>query len=92
MGGPAGGPPWAPAISVALLALLALLVLLGGPDAAAAERLLVGYITGSDRRPFDHRYPRPGLAISGAIALARDEVLRLHATFVQFNSNNIHES
>lgn len=68
MGGPAGGPPWA------LAALLVLLALLGGPDAAAAERLLVGYITGSDRRPFDHRYPRPGLAISGAIALARDEV------------------
>lgn len=38
-----------------------------------AETFTLGYITGSKRRPDDLEYQRPGLQISGAIALAVDE-------------------
>lgn len=34
----------------------------------------MGYLTGSQRRPGDQEYPRPGLTISGAISLAVEEV------------------
>lgn len=34
----------------------------------------MGYLTGSQRRPGDQEYPRPGLTISGAISLAVDEI------------------
>ncbi|KAJ1522078.1 hypothetical protein ONE63_002389 [Megalurothrips usitatus] len=62
------GPPWPRQLGGTLLLVLhGLLVVLG-------ERLLVGYLTGSDRRPYDHWYHRPGLGISGAITLARDEL------------------
>ncbi|XP_034230104.1 receptor-type guanylate cyclase Gyc76C [Thrips palmi] len=57
------------------VALSALLALVHVGILAVGEHLLVGYLTGSDRRPYDHRYHRPGLAISGAIALARDELV-----------------
>lgn len=36
----------------------------------------MGYLTGSQRRPGDLEYPRPGLTISGAISLAVEEVNR----------------
>ncbi|KAG8315280.1 hypothetical protein J6590_074378 [Homalodisca vitripennis] len=39
-----------------------------------SDRLLLGYLTGSQRRPGDHEYQRPGLTISGAISLAVAEV------------------
>ncbi|GBP21897.1 hypothetical protein EVAR_7110_1 [Eumeta japonica] len=39
-----------------------------------SERFILGYLTGSQRRPGDFNYPRPGLVISGAISLAVDEV------------------
>ncbi len=61
--------PWPVLVCSVVVAVLG-----GLSRAVLAEQLLVGYLTGSDRRPHDHRYPRPGLAISGAIALARDEV------------------
>ncbi|KYB25442.1 Guanylate cyclase 32E-like Protein [Tribolium castaneum] len=40
----------------------------------ATETFTIGYLTGSQRRPGDLEYPRPGLTISGAISLAVDEV------------------
>lgn len=40
------------------------------------ERLLLGYLTGGQRRPGDHEYARPGLTISGAISLAVAEANR----------------
>ncbi|XP_063226249.1 guanylate cyclase 32E isoform X2 [Bacillus rossius redtenbacheri] len=39
-------------------------------DAALCENFVLGYLTGSRRRPGDHEYSRPGLTISGAISLA----------------------
>uniref|UniRef100_T1INP5 Receptor ligand binding region domain-containing protein n=1 Tax=Strigamia maritima TaxID=126957 RepID=T1INP5_STRMM len=39
---------------------------------------LLGYITGSERRPNEHEYSRPGLSVSGAISLAIDEVNERH--------------
>ena len=41
---------------------------------AAPEEFIIGYLTGSLRRPGNKGYPRPGLTISGAITLAVDEV------------------
>ncbi|KAK9513104.1 hypothetical protein O3M35_001368 [Rhynocoris fuscipes] len=38
------------------------------------EELLIGYLTGSQRKPGDNAYERPGLTISGAISLAVDEI------------------
>lgn len=40
----------------------------------SAEEFVVGYITGSQRRPGDFEYGRPGLTISGAISLAVEEI------------------
>lgn len=39
-----------------------------------AEQVLIGYLTGSQRRPGDNIYPRPGQTISGAISYAVDEI------------------
>ncbi|XP_074036399.1 guanylate cyclase 32E isoform X2 [Leptinotarsa decemlineata] len=38
------------------------------------ETFTIGYLTGSQRKPGDLEYPRPGLTISGAISLAVEEV------------------
>ncbi|XP_014262145.1 guanylate cyclase 32E [Cimex lectularius] len=38
------------------------------------EELLLGYLTGSQRREGDNEYSRPGLTISGAISLAVQEL------------------
>jgi hypothetical protein len=50
-----------------LLALLAL-------PLAGGDVFTLGYLTGSQRRPGDHGYSRPGLSISGAISLAVKEL------------------
>jgi len=50
-----------------LLALLAL-------PLAGGDVFTLGYLTGSQRRPGDHEYSRPGLSISGAISLAVEEL------------------
>lgn len=39
-----------------------------------SEIFTLGYLTGSQRRPDNHDYPRPGLTISGAISLAVNEI------------------
>ncbi|XP_075969461.1 guanylate cyclase 32E isoform X2 [Anticarsia gemmatalis] len=39
-----------------------------------SERFTLGYLTGSQRRPGDYSYQRPGRVISGAISMAVDEV------------------
>ena len=39
-----------------------------------SEQVLMGYLTGSQRRPGDNIYPRPGQTISGAISYAVDEI------------------
>lgn len=39
-----------------------------------AEELLIGYLTGSQRKPGDNEYKRPALTISGAISLAVNEI------------------
>lgn len=41
-----------------------------------SETFTMGYLTGSQRRPGDQEYPRPGLTISGAISLAVAELNR----------------
>ncbi|GIY89347.1 ANF_receptor domain-containing protein [Caerostris darwini] len=38
----------------------------------------MGYLTGSQRRPGNKGYPRPGLTISGAISLAVHEINKYH--------------
>lgn len=43
-----------------------------------AEQVLMGYLTGSQRRPGDNIYPRPGQTISGAISYAVDEINEKH--------------
>lgn len=50
--------------------LLALLVL----PLAGGDVFTLGYLTGSQRRPGDQEYVRPGLSISGAISLAVAEL------------------
>lgn len=45
---------------------------------AAAEQIVMGYLTGSQRRPGDNIYPRPGQTISGAISYAVDEINKKH--------------
>ncbi|XP_054290482.1 guanylate cyclase 32E [Macrosteles quadrilineatus] len=49
-----------------------LVLLLTSP--ALCDKFLLGYLTGSQRRPGDREYQRPGLTISGAISLAIEEV------------------
>ncbi|KAL1497780.1 hypothetical protein ABEB36_008678 [Hypothenemus hampei] len=41
-----------------------------------SDTFTIGYLTGSQRRPGDREYSRPGLTISGAISLAVEEVNR----------------
>lgn len=41
-----------------------------------SETFTIGYLTGSQRKPGDLEYSRPGLTISGAISLAVEEVNR----------------
>ena len=41
---------------------------------APKEKLILGYITGSQKLPWDIHYTKPGQFISGAITLARDEI------------------
>lgn len=61
-----------PAVSfVCVFSLLVMMV--------RCERVLIGYLTGSQRRPGDNIYPRPGLTISGAISYAVDEINFKHA-------------
>ncbi|GFT02139.1 ANF_receptor domain-containing protein [Nephila pilipes] len=47
-------------------------------DACRCDTFTIGYLTGSERRPGNMDYHRPGLSISGAISLAVDEISRLH--------------
>lgn len=51
-------------------------LLLGWCCAVSGEDLLLGYLTGSQRRLGDNEYSRPGLTVSGAISLAVAEVNR----------------
>lgn len=44
----------------------------------SSRNFTMGYLTGSQRRPGNKGYPRPGLTISGAISLAVDEINTLH--------------
>ncbi|KAF6204393.1 hypothetical protein GE061_002734 [Apolygus lucorum] len=64
----------------AAVVLLSLLV-----TSITCEELLLGYVTGSQRRAGDMEYARPGLTISGAISLAVDEVNRGILKGTQFN-------
>ncbi|CAH0720734.1 unnamed protein product, partial [Brenthis ino] len=43
-------------------------------DTSLGEKFTLGYLTGSQRRPGDLNYPKPGIVISGAISMAVDEV------------------
>ncbi|XP_063821635.1 speract receptor isoform X1 [Ostrinia nubilalis] len=43
-------------------------------NSSLGEKFTLGYITGSQRRPGDYSYPRPGRVISGAISMAVDDV------------------
>ncbi|XP_015839153.1 guanylate cyclase 32E [Tribolium castaneum] len=54
--------------------MLLLVILAMALTETATETFTIGYLTGSQRRPGDLEYPRPGLTISGAISLAVDEV------------------
>jgi hypothetical protein len=56
--------------------LLALLTLITKLRNGSAAEFTVGYLTGSERRPGDEYYDRPGRAISGAITIAVEEVNR----------------
>ncbi|GFY58968.1 ANF_receptor domain-containing protein [Trichonephila inaurata madagascariensis] len=42
------------------------------------DTFTIGYLTGSERRPGNMDYHRPGLSISGAISLAVDEINHQH--------------
>lgn len=46
-----------------------------------SETFKIGYLTGSERRPGDLTYDRPGRTISGAITLATDEINSRNGTF-----------
>ncbi|KFM78226.1 hypothetical protein X975_04231, partial [Stegodyphus mimosarum] len=62
-----------------VLKLLYLLVLIEVQfEPAASRNFTMGYLTGSQRRPGNKGYPRPGLTISGAITLAVDEINKHH--------------
>lgn len=54
--------------------LLALLTLIARLCYGQAAEFTVGYLTGSQRRAGDVFYDRPGVAISGAITIAVEEV------------------
>ena len=54
--------------------LLAILTLITKLRYNYATEFTVGYLTGSERRPGDVSYNRPGRSISGAISIAVEEV------------------
>lgn len=54
--------------------LLPILIL----TSSSSETILVGYLTGSQRKPGDNVYPRLGQTISGAISYAVHEVNQHH--------------
>ncbi|XP_055533720.1 guanylate cyclase 32E isoform X2 [Wyeomyia smithii] len=58
-------------VAIVVIVLTSFTVMIGG------DVFTVGYITGSQRRPGDREYARPGLQISGAITLAMEEVNEL---------------
>ena len=60
-------------VMAGLLALLQLLCCCCWQP-ATAERFLMGYLTGSERKGDDKEYPQPGKTISGAINLAMHEI------------------
>ncbi|XP_019756658.1 guanylate cyclase 32E isoform X2 [Dendroctonus ponderosae] len=53
-----------------------LLVMASITTKISSDNFTIGYLTGSQRRPGDREYSRPGLTISGAISLAVEEVNR----------------
>ncbi|XP_062715719.1 speract receptor isoform X1 [Aedes albopictus] len=55
-------------VAVVVIILTSFTVMIGG------DVFTVGYLTGSQRRPGDREYARPGLQISGAITFAIEEV------------------
>ncbi|XP_054711320.1 LOW QUALITY PROTEIN: guanylate cyclase 32E-like [Uloborus diversus] len=59
--------------------LIVILILLSTRlEMVHSRNFTMGYLTGSQRRPGNKGYPRPGLTISGAISLAVDEINNLH--------------
>ncbi|XP_038109583.1 guanylate cyclase 32E isoform X3 [Culex quinquefasciatus] len=69
-------------VAIVVIILTSFTVMIGG------DVFTVGYLTGSQRRPGDREYARPGLQISGAITLAIEEVnsvyLSRHGHSLQF--------
>ncbi|XP_030371847.1 guanylate cyclase 32E isoform X2 [Scaptodrosophila lebanonensis] len=61
-------------LSLPVLLLLLLLYLLVASSPCHAEVFTLGYLTGSQRRPGNLDYQRPGITISGAISLAVEQV------------------
>lgn len=59
-------------VAIVVIILTSFTVMIGG------DVFTVGYLTGSQRRPGDREYARPGLQISGAISLAMEEVNSLY--------------
>ncbi|XP_055624109.1 speract receptor isoform X2 [Toxorhynchites rutilus septentrionalis] len=59
-------------VAVVVIILTSFTVMIGG------DVFTIGYLTGSQRRPGDREYARPGLQISGAITMAFEEVNELY--------------
>lgn len=59
--------------------IFCLVVLLNFRTYTDADNFTMGYLTGTQRRPGNKEYPRPGLIISGAIGLAVDEINQNHS-------------
>lgn len=57
---------------------LAVLTLFTSIHSSNSEVIIVGYLTGSQRRPGDNVYPRLGQTISGAISYAIHEINQHH--------------
>ncbi|CAH2232762.1 jg15507 [Pararge aegeria aegeria] len=49
-------------------------ILIATLNTSRGEKFILGYLTGSQRRPGDMNYQKPGIVISGAISMAVDEV------------------
>ncbi|XP_045785258.1 guanylate cyclase 32E isoform X2 [Maniola jurtina] len=49
-------------------------ILIAALNTSRGEKFILGYLTGSQRRPGDLNYQRPGRVLSGAISMAVDEV------------------
>jgi hypothetical protein len=54
---------------IVLVALIAISI-----NITKSKKFIMGYLTGSQRKPGNEEYPRPGLQISGAISLAVSEI------------------